>query len=525
MPRTFETRPDRAAPLAANFAPRSGFLPPSLKTVLALALWAGAWLVLLAAMSFSPPVDNAEQLSWVRSLEWGYYKHPPLPTMLLWPWVQAFGLHQWVAELLAAATTCVGLLIGRHVLRELLGKHVADLATLGTLCIGYYTGRLNYYNHDVVLLPAVAAAAWCCWHAFEHRSRRAWIGLGVCIGLGALAKYQIALTVLSVGVYWAWQGGWRDALHRRGLIQAALLAGLVFSPHVLWLVANDFQPLHYASHNSDSPGYFQCSVDALRWIGDQFTQILPALLLGGGLLAFTRRTARAGVGDVGAATAVDALVDAAQAARQARVSAFLFCFGVLPLLTMAVMGLMFGVRLHMNWATAFMTLTCGWLALRVGLARWQAVRWRPALIAFIAVQALLAAVDWASSARGVPAFDQRRSRDFASQRLADELGPAARAELDGPIRVIAGPQRLASVLALRLPDRPLVLIDGRYEISPWIPSDLASRCGVLWVGGAEDPVPYDLDIHPLGPKLWWGVEPGSAEPGECGVARGGVAGQ
>src|SRR5256885_10565865 len=24
--------------------------------------------------------DNLEQLTWVHSLEWGYYKHPPLPT-------------------------------------------------------------------------------------------------------------------------------------------------------------------------------------------------------------------------------------------------------------------------------------------------------------------------------------------------------------------------------------------------------------------------------------------------------------
>ena len=512
MPRTFDPQPDRVALSPADPATRPTVLPGSLWALLGLGLWAGLWLALLAHNGFSPPVDNAEQLSWVRSLEWGYYKHPPLPTLLLWPWVQAFGLNEWASYLAGALTTCAALLLSRRLLRELSGSHVANLATLGTLCIGYYNGRLNYYNHDTVLMLTVAAAAWCCWHAFEHRSHRAWLGLGLSLGLGALAKYQIALAVLSVGAYWAWQGGWRDALHRRGLIQAALLAGLVFSPHVLWLVANDFQPLHYASHNSDAPSYLQCSVDALRWIGDQLTQLLPALLLGGGLLLFSRRAAPESVPTAAAG------LDATQGARRARVSAFLFCWGLLPLLTMAVIGLLFGVRLHMNWATAFMTLTCGWLMLHVGAPRWQAVRWRHALAAFIAVQLLLAALDWSASARGTPAFDQRHSRDFASQRLADDVGPPARAELGGPVRVIAGPQRLASVLALRLAERPLVLIDGRFEISPWIPSELASRCGVLWVGGAGDPVPYDLDVHSLGPQLWWGVARGSAEPGECGAA-------
>ena len=525
MPRTFDPQPDRVAHPPAKPSIRPTGVPGALWAAFGLALWAGLWLALLAYNGFSPPVDNAEQLSWVRSLEWGYYKHPPLPTVLLWPWVQAFGLNEWASYLAGALTTCVALLLSRRLLRELAGSHVANLATLGTLCIGYYNGRLNYYNHDTVLMLAVAAAAWCCWRAVEHRSRRAWLGLGLCLGLGALAKYQIALAVLSVGAYWAWQGGWRDALHRRGLIQAALLAALLLSPHVLWMVANDFQPLHYASHNSDAPSYLQCSADALRWIGDQLTQVLPALLLGGGLLAFSRPAAGANVGDTGLTSAADVVDGTAQAERRARVSAFLFCFGALPLLAMAVIGLTFGVRLHMNWATAFMTLTCGWLMLRVGAARWQAVRWHHALAAFIAVQLLLAALDWSASARGTPAFDQRRSRDFASQRLADEVGPPARAELGGPVRVIAGPQRLASVLALRLAERPLVLIDGRYEISPWIPSELASRCGVLWVGGADDPVPYDLDVHSLGPQLWWGVARGSAEPGECGAARGVAAAQ
>jgi hypothetical protein len=70
-----------------------------------------------------------------------------------------------------------------------------------------------------------------------------------------------------------------------------------------------------------------------------------------------------------------------------------------------------------------------------------------------------------------------------------------------------------------------VLIGGRYEISPWMPHDLARRCGVLWVGGVGDRVPAHVDIHALGPKLWWGVARGSADPGECSTAAGRLAGQ
>ncbi|MBC7716569.1 MAG: glycosyl transferase, partial [Pseudorhodobacter sp.] len=54
-------------------------------------------MLLLTPVSLSPPVDNIEQLTWVRSLQWGYYKHPPLPTWLLWLTVQGFGLTERAA--------------------------------------------------------------------------------------------------------------------------------------------------------------------------------------------------------------------------------------------------------------------------------------------------------------------------------------------------------------------------------------------------------------------------------------------
>ena len=60
-----------------------------------------------------------------------------------------------------------------------------------------------------------------------------------------------------------------------------------------------------------------------------------------------------------------------------------------------------------------------------------------------------------------------------------------------------------------------MLVEGNYEISPWIPYDLADGCGVLWVGGPEDPVPYDLDQQWIGKELWWGVERGVATPEAC----------
>ncbi|MDB5730331.1 MAG: glycosyl transferase [Variovorax sp.] len=459
----------------------------------ALALWAAVWLLMLASTSLSPPVDNVEQLTWVRTLAWGYYKHPPLPTFLLWPLVQVFGLHEWVASLAGALTIVTALFVCWRLTSELRGAKMAGLATLGTLCITYYSGRTYYYNHNMVLLPLVAGAAWCCWRAFRDRSLPAWLGVGTMLGLGALAKYQVGLAVASLLFFWWSQRGWRDPLHRRGLAGAALVAGLIFVPHGLWLVTHDFAPLHYAMRTSLgtalSAGHRL--LHSLNWLGDQIGRMAPALLLGTGLLAWTRWRPNPAPPPAPPAPSPDV------------VSVFLFSWGLLPLVLIALLGVLIGAELQLQWGTAFVPLTCAWLMEQAPRGRWRQLRWRDALLGFAAVQIMLATFSWATSPMGPQALVIHHNRNFPSQALADQLGPAARAALGGPIEVIAGPAQLAEALALRLPERPLVLIDGRIDFSPWIAPDRLARQRVLWVGGPGELPPAGAVPHMLPGALWW----------------------
>ena len=70
-----------------------------------LLLFAVVWLAHLSYTSLSPPTDNIEQLTWLHSLEWGYYKHPPLPTWLIWMPAQWFGANAWTSYVTGAAFT------------------------------------------------------------------------------------------------------------------------------------------------------------------------------------------------------------------------------------------------------------------------------------------------------------------------------------------------------------------------------------------------------------------------------------
>ena len=58
-------------------------LSPPVALGVSLVLFCAAWLLHLNSVALSLPMDNIEQTIWSASFEWGYYKHPPLPTWLM----------------------------------------------------------------------------------------------------------------------------------------------------------------------------------------------------------------------------------------------------------------------------------------------------------------------------------------------------------------------------------------------------------------------------------------------------------
>ena len=141
-----------------------------------------AWLVLLAFISRTPPIDNVEQLVWRHALEWGYYKHPPLPTWLLG--VAGVLLPTGPALTYALAGACLlgALSVAWPLWQRLLGRGDAWVAVLAVLCLTYSTTRLPIYNHNVVMLPLTAGVAWLLWRTTERPAVAPWAGVGLLLG-------------------------------------------------------------------------------------------------------------------------------------------------------------------------------------------------------------------------------------------------------------------------------------------------------------------------------------------------------
>ena len=88
-----------------------------------------------------------------------------------------------------------------------------------------------------------------------------------------------------------------------------------------------------------------------------------------------------------------------------------------------------------------------------------------------------------------PGLRPQHVAQFPSQALAQAVAAQARPLLGGSIHYVAGPALPASQVALRLDERPLVLVDGRADISPWVDEAQARRDGVLWLGALDKDAP------------------------------------
>jgi hypothetical protein len=467
-------------------------LTPSV-VALSLLVFATIWLGVLGLTSSSAPADNIEQLTWVRSLEWGYYKHPPLPTWLIWLPVQIFGLTVWASYLMGALTTLGAIAIMWRLLRTLRGSAFADVALMAGLCLTYYNRRLIYYNHNVVLLLLSVLSAALLWQAYTSRRLRWWIALGVALGLGALTKYQIALTVVSVLAFVVHQRAWRDPAHRLGLLSACLTALVIFVPHVEWLRGHDFGPIGYAVESSLGVGLGLTAriENSVLWLAQQlFFRGAPAFVLLGAAAWQARR-----LGPVERASPVTHGPVGWDPAR-----ALIFAWGIVPLCLMPLIGIFLGAELKGHWGKAFLIFAVPAAMELVPNGFWGRVDMLKLLPVFFAIQFVLLTQEYVISLDGPTAFGLYHVKNRDSNAYAKVMADPARAQLGGPIHVVSGPSIAATILSVQLAEKPLVLIDGRPDWSPWISPGLVERCGAVELGYAEG---TDLTIPVAAkPQLW-----------------------
>jgi 4-amino-4-deoxy-L-arabinose transferase-like glycosyltransferase len=459
------------------------------------------WTALPWLFARSLPLDVvSDGLAWGHEWQWGYYKHPPLPSWTVEVFFDAFGdIGPFLlSQICVAATYTLVFLLGRAMMP-------ARWAAVGTLLLAgvyYFSIPTPEFNHNVAQMPLWAAACLCYFKAWKTDKPKWWLAFGVAAGLGLLTKYSTALLLVVMLAHFLAARGWKRAVFSTGPWLGAAVCLLVISEHVLWLFQNGFPTLRYAAARAGSASSLRGRFIApLKFLVAQAADITPAVVLAW----------------------ICGLRPAARTTRDGENLRFLLWMLLGPPALVVLGSLLTGMGARDMWGAPMWNLT-GLLIVLSAASRWETAATKYMGAGAVTLFAMGLAGFFLAYVL-VPKLENRPSRiEWPDREIAQTFGAAWQRQVHLPLRIVASDGWLGGLVAMRSVSRPSVWIDADYAKAPWITPQAVTHDGVLvlWRIRPGQAIPPGLatlkNIRILGQKSFtWPDNPG-AEPLAIGYA-------
>jgi 4-amino-4-deoxy-L-arabinose transferase-like glycosyltransferase len=468
-----------------------------------LVLWAAAGV----AVSPGQWTDNFEQFIWAHSVQWGYYKHPPLPTWLLAAAIELFGPS--IESARALAVLCA---LGTGVFTYLVARELFDPSTAALTLLFWglqppFAQRADLFNHNTVLMLTISAVVWCVLRASRATNALPWwLAAGCLAGLSLLAKYQAIVPLVGVLLALRLSGDLRSPAVRLGTVFAAAVAMVVVTPHIGWVVQHHLSTLAYATQQGQPLVWLDTLASVVSFIAQQLRFFAPALVLAM-LVRWTSPRPHATAG-----------VQTVSLVRRQR--AWLIGLIAFPLLATLLVPALLGLRLQNHWgyqALQFAGLFFAWYLKRY-IDDTKSI-W---LLLLLAVHSVALALVLQSATRGpLLTSSARQDSRYPAQQLADAVRRDWQDDTSCPLAFVVGPPLEAGAVSVYNGGTAAVLEDGDFAKSPWISAADVERLGAVYVALERARLPSrrvtrvgSLDVsvaYPTQSHVYWAIVP----PLEC----------
>ncbi len=235
--------------LAAWVAASAGDPDAGLRLVVGFAaVHAILWTLVLANLKAAQDVhmDVAEAFAWGQKFQFGYGKHPPLAGWVAGLWFRIFPVADWSTYLLAMTTLGCGLVISWFIALRVVDRRRAFFTLVMLALYPVFNFKGFKYNPDLLQLVTLPLLVLAYLHAFEKRTLRAGLWLGLAGALALMTKYWVLTMIGAIGL--------AALLHPDRLLflrspapwVAMATLVLAMTPHLWWLREVDFVPLTYA---------------------------------------------------------------------------------------------------------------------------------------------------------------------------------------------------------------------------------------------------------------------------------------
>ena len=242
---------------SSDSSPSAVWLPTKIQFFLALAAYFGLQLISRTLLSPSAHLDESEQLVFTQQWAWGYGPQPPLYTWIQKLFFNAFGVSIFslalLKNLLLFATYALAYWNARFITR----RHVCGVAAAALIFIPQISWEAQRdLTHSVMACVFALAALGLFCRVLEFGKTTNHLALGLCLGLGALSKYNFILFAAGLFIAALSLKTLRPAVLNGRMLLALALAVLIFLPHGWWMI-HHWQMASSTSHKlaiqSDAP--------------------------------------------------------------------------------------------------------------------------------------------------------------------------------------------------------------------------------------------------------------------------------
>lgn len=409
--------------------------------------------------------DLGEMVVWARNLDWGYPKHPPLTGWILAGWFSIFPHTDWAYYLLAGANLGLGLYFS-YLLAGLWLEGVKQAAAPFLLALIPFYNLLGLkWDQNSVLIPFWALTTWTFVKSYRERHAGYAVLAGCAAAAAFMTKYWSIFLLFAIVVA-ALSDRRRGAYFRSAAPWLTVLTGAVLvAPHIIWLVRNNFPPLHWVENR-------RSAASLMDWFGSLSEYSLGTL----GYAAVALITFAVLV-----RPSLPALRDALTPRDPDRRMALVIFW--LPMLVPIVVAAFAKTNLLSLWNTGSLALLPVVLLGSPLIAVSQTAASRIVgtailLLMFALISSPITAVAKLNSgvendALYVPAATEAVEREW-------------KATTDRRLEILAGPFALASSMAFKLSDRPSTYADFSPYLSPWADDQTLSRRGMAVICPVRD---------------------------------------
>jgi dolichol-phosphate mannosyltransferase len=193
--------------------------------------------------------EEAYYWNYARHLDIGYLDHPLMVAWIIRLFVALLGNIEFAVRAGAFLCWLATAWFSYRLTRDILGRAAAwrALAMVAVLPVYFFFGL--FMSPDAPLAACWAAALYFMHRIVVASEPRAWLWLGVAIGLGMISKYTVVLLAAAIALFVLVDRPSRKWLTRPEPYVAALIALALFSPAILWNWQQDWASFTFQSQD------------------------------------------------------------------------------------------------------------------------------------------------------------------------------------------------------------------------------------------------------------------------------------